>query len=321
MRRVALLLLLFPTCLALAQECTQAVPAIMLDGESRAFVPGITPDRLHAKLGSIIVPVSGVEQIHSFRVLVLIDASGSMDPTDAPFVYRRRALEAVNKALDELLDQLPPHVRLEYGVFNNNAAFGPEFTADAQQLRKSLVDSTEQMKGHRVRSTALYDAVQEGLERFDSPQPGDSILMLTDGGDNISHAKPQIVQEEAARKGVRLFTVLLLGGGAITSPTEGTPQELFDFAERTGGSVHVIDVSKSFWNYAKEREKAKQELRFFWNNEVLSGYLLHFTLPASTRKQRKWLLSVDRLPGQKTKIVASYPSRLNTCPVATAEAH
>jgi len=276
---------------------------------------------LHAKLGSIIVPVSTVEQIRSFRVLVLIDTSGSMDPSDAPFVYRRRALEVLNKALDELLDQLPAHVRLEYGVFNNNAAFGPEFTADAQQLRKSLLDSTERTKGHRNRSTALYDAVKEGLERFDSPQPGDSILMLTDGGDNISHAKPEKIQEEAERKGVRLFTVLFLGGGAVTSPTEGSPQAMFDFAERTGGGVHVIDASKSSWLDAKEREKAKQELRRFWNNEVLSGYLLHFTLPASTRKQRKWLLSVDRLPGQKSKIVASYPSRLNPCPVATAEAH
>lgn len=321
MRCLLFLLIAVSGSLAAAQDCTQTMPAIMVDEESRNFLSGITPDRLHAKVGSLGVPIASVERIPSFRVLVLIDTSGSMDPTDAPFVYRRRALEVVNKALDELLDQLPPRVRLEYGVFNNNAVFGPEFTADAQQLRKSLVDSTERTKGHRVKSTALYDAVKEGLERFDSPQPGDSILMLTDGGDNISHAKPQKIQEEAERKGVRLFTVLFLGGGTASSPTEGSPQEMSDFAERTGGSVHVIDASKSSWLDAKEREKAKQELRRFWNNEVLSGYLLRFNLPANAKKQGKWTLSVDRLPGQKTKILAAYPSRLNACPVATAAAH
>ncbi|HEY7406104.1 MAG TPA: vWA domain-containing protein [Candidatus Angelobacter sp.] len=246
-------------------------------------------------------------------MLILIDTSGSMDPTNSPFTHRREALEILNKTLDELLDKLPPHVRLEFGVFNNNTAFGPEFTADGQQLRRSWVDSTERAKGNRSKDTALYDAVKEALERFDSPQPGDSILMLTDGGDNISRAKPQKLQEEAAKKGVRLFTVLFLGAGAISSPTEGSPQEMFDFAERTGGSVHVVDVSKRFWTDAKERERAKQEFRRFLNNEVLSGYLLHLKVPAEGGKERKWLLAVDRLPGQKTRTILSYPSRLSSC--------
>jgi len=318
MRRVLLLLLFFTGCHVLAQDCSQAIPAILVNGETREAVPAMTADRLHAKAGKMAIPNTGLEPISSFRVLILIDASGSMDPSGPPFVHERKALEILNKALDELLDQLPPHVRLEYGVFNNSADFGPEFTADAQQLRKSLVDSTERMKVHRIKSTALYDAVKEGLERFDSPQPGDSILMLTDGADNTSRAKPQQIQEEAARKGVRLFTVLLVGRGTISSPTEGLPQTMFDFAERTGGSVHVIDVSKSSWTDTKERDKAKQEFRRFFSNEVLTGYLVHLKIPADSAKERKWVLAVDRLPGQKTRTMLSYPSRLNSCSLESA---
>ena len=321
MRSVLLFLVLFPACQALAQECMQTMPAILVNEETRKAVPSITADRLHAKIGKVALPITSVEPITSFRVLILIDTSGSMDPTNTPFTHLRSALEVLNKELDELLDQLPPGVQLEFGVFNNNAAYGTDFTADAQLLRKSLVDSTARTKRSGVRSTALYDAIKEGLEHFDPAQPGDSILTLTDGADNISRSRPEKIQEEAARKGIRLFTVLFLGGGVVATPTEGSPQAMFDFGERTGGSVHVVNVSQSSWIDAKEREKARQELRRFWNNEVLSGYLLRFNVPASARKQRKWMLSVDRLPGQKTKTLAAYPSRLNACPVATAAAH
>jgi hypothetical protein len=311
--RCAVLVVLFCGLAAQAQDCTQVIPAILVNEETHEAVPSMTADRLHAKAGKLAIPITALEPIKSFRVLILIDASGSMDPTNTPFTHRREALEVLNKALDELLDQLPPHVRLEYGVFNKNAAFGPEFTADGHQLRRSLVDSTERAKGNRFKETALYDAVKEALERFDSPQPGDSILMLTDGGDNVSHANPEKIEEEAARRGVRLFTVLLLGGKSASSPSEGTPQEMFDFAERTGGSVHVIDASNTSWIYAKEQEKAKQEFRQFWTNAVLSGYLVHLKVPADGGKQRKWLLAVDRLPGQKNRILLAYPSRLPSC--------
>jgi hypothetical protein len=321
MRYVALLAFFYLGTALAAQECTQAVPAIFLNETTREAVPSNAVERPHAKIGKVAIPITALEPIRSFRVLILIDTSGSMDPSNKPFVHQRKALELVKQLLDELLEELPPYVRVEYGVFNKNADFGPEFTADADLLRKSLTASNERTNVHRNKSTALYDALGAALERFGPPEPGDSILALSDGGDNTSHAKPENIQEEAARKGVRIFTALFLGGGVPSSPTEGSPQTVLDFAERTGGSVHVIDVTKNDWVDDKKRENAKQDLRRFWNNEVLSGYLLHFILPASARNQRKWLLSVDRLPGQNAKILATYPSRLNACPVATATAH
>lgn len=311
--RYALLVVLFCGFAAQAQDCTKTIPALLLNEQTREAVPSITANRLHAKAGKVAIPITALEPISSFRVLILVDTSGSMDPTNKPFVHQRRTLEVINQALDELLDQLPAHVRLEYGVFNKNTDFGPEFTVDGQQLRKSLADSMARSARNHSKSTALYDAIEEGLGRFGSPQPGDSILMLTDGGDNASRAKPQRIQEEAAKKGVRLFTVLFVGGGGAASPTEGTPQTMVDFAERTGGSVHVVDVSKSSWTDGKEREKAKQEFRRFWSNQVLSGYLVHLKITSDDGKPRKWLLAVDRAPGQKNRIVLSYPSRLESC--------
>jgi hypothetical protein len=317
MRRVLPLLLFFAGCCALAQDCAQTVPTIILNEETRLFVPALTAERLHVKIGSIVAPVTSVEPITRFRVLILIDASGSMEPLEKPMNRQRRALEMVSRTLDEFLDQLPQGVSMEYGMFNNFAVFGPGFTADAQQLRSSLADIKERLKHRGSKRTALYDALRDGLERFDSPHPGDSILVLTDGLENESRSKAGKIQEEAASKGVRLFTVLFHGN---EPDIEGSVLEIPNFAERTGGSVHVIDATSDLWIGGKGPEQEKQDLLRFMTNEVLSSYLLRFNTPTG-KKKSKWLLSVDRLPGQKYKIVAAYPSRLNACPLTTAAAH
>lgn len=318
MRQSLLVLILCSACHALAQDCTQTMPAIMVDEESRTFLSGITPHRLHVKLGSVTLPVTRVERIQDFRVLILFDTSGSMEHKDSLFSHQHKALALVNRTLDELLNELPQGTKVEYGLFNNDAAFGPAFSTNQEELRRSLSDLTERMKGRKRKATALYDALRESLQRFDPPQSGDSVVIVTDGMDNESRLRAGKAQDEAARKGIRIFTILMQDN---LPDFDGSRLAILDFAEHTGGSVHVIDVNKSAWASDKQPEQERLELRRFWTNEVLSGYLLRFNVPASARKQRKWMLSVDRLPGQKSKTLAAYPSRLNACPVATAAAH
>jgi hypothetical protein len=293
------------------------MPAIMLNEDTRLFVPALTAERLHVKIGGAVSPVTSVDPIARFRVLILIDASGSMEPIKKPMNRQRKALEIVSRTLDELLDQLPQGVSVEYGMFNNFAVFGPGFIADPAELRKSRSDLIERLKHRGLKGTALYDALHDGLERFDPPQPGDSILVLTDGVDNESRSKAGKIQEEAAIKGVRLFTILFHSN---EPDTEGSVPEIPNFAERTGGSVHVIDATSDVWMGGKAPEHEKQDLLRFMKNEVFSGYLLRFN-PPTGKKNGKWLLSVDRLPDQKYKIVAAYPSQLNGCPETTAAAH
>jgi von Willebrand factor type A domain len=253
MRSALFLLVLSLPCVALAQGCTQTMPAIMVDEESRTFLSGITPDRLHAKLGSLVVPIASVERIPGFRVLILFDTSGSMEKTDSLFSHQHKALALVKSALDELLDELPQGTKVEYGLFNKDAAFGPAFTANAEELRKSFSDLTEQMKRHGRKATALYDALRESLSRFDPPQPGDSVLLVTDGMDNESRLRAGKAQEEAARKGVRVFTILL---NEYHFDYDGSRLAMLDFAQRTGGSVHVINVAGTHGPALKSRKKS-----------------------------------------------------------------
>ncbi|MGC2698296.1 MAG: vWA domain-containing protein [Candidatus Angelobacter sp.] len=316
MRRMLLLVILASPMAAVAQDCPQTMPTIMLDEQTGTFVPSMTASRLHAKIGSSLVPVTSVERISGFRLLILIDASASMEETSQPFTRLHTAVALVNDTLDELLGELPAGVEVEYGLFNTFAVFGPNFTADREELRQSKADLVQRLKHKGLKTTALYAAIREGLTRFDSPHPGDSILMVTDGQDNESAVGPGKIQGEAAQKGIRLFSIVMRNN---EMDYDGSRINLLNFAERTGASLHVISTSRNSQLGKKEPEEEKQDLQRFLKNEVLSGYLLRFNPPAGKRKG-KWMLSVDRLPGQTFRVVSSFPSHLNPCPVTTAAA-
>ena len=313
MRPTLFLLLALVTCSAQAQECTQTMPAIMLDEETRAFEPSISAERLHAKLGGHTFPVTSAERISGFRVLILIDNSGSMEE-ESPRVHEHNALVGINRVLRDLLDHLPQGVSVKYGMFDSYAVFSNEFASDAKELQRSLPELTERLKHKGLKKTALYDALKEALAQFGQAQVGDSIVVVTDGQDNSSKIDARRLQEEASDRSIRLFTILL--ERELTYDDVGWGPVL-DFAERTGGSVHRIHAMKASWINSKNSD-AENKLRRFWNDEVLSGYLLRFNVPAAEKKHSKWLLSVDRLPGQKHRVVASYPSRLHPCPAAVA---
>ena len=317
MRQVLLLFILFLARQGMAQECTQAMPATMVDEETGTFISGITADRLHAKVGSVRVPITRVERIPSFRVLILFDTSGSMEQKDTPFMHQRRVLPLIDSTLDGLVGELPQGSRVEYGLFNDNAVFSSEFTSDVKKLRQSLLEAKQQLKPRELRKTALYDAIGAGLARFDRPQPGDSMIIVTDGEDNKSRLTAAKVQEEAARKGVRVFTILIEGNDF---GYQGEGLVISDLAEHTGGSVHVVNATNNAWIGDKMPELERRALRRFWNNEVLAGYLLHFSVPTQAEKRGKWTLTVDRLPGQKSKPLVVYPRRLQACLAVTDEA-
>jgi von Willebrand factor type A domain len=307
---------------AWSQECKQAVPAIILDEKARTFISTVTAEQLQAKVGGVLVPVTSVEPITTSRVLILIDDSGSMEGNrvGSGFSYQEQALAQVNRALKELVNDLPGGFQVEYGIFHNRAIFGGRFSSDPKELSDSLAEVAARLGHPKMRKTALYDAIHEGLAQFDSPRPGDSILVLTDGEDNASILSAEKLQREAAGKGVRLFTILIKKKAPF-SPEELSAGLVFDFAERTGGSVHIIDAGTALWLSDKASERERQDLRRFWAEEVVSGYVLHFAMPPGSKKDQKWTLSVSRAANPKGRIVAAYPSHLRPCPLTTAAAH
>lgn len=321
MRRAFLLFfLLYCGAAVLAQTCKQIMPAIIVEGEARTFDSSMTAERLHAKVGNVMVPITRLERILNFRVLILIDMSGSMEVNEPPLIYQRKVVGVVRDELQELVATLPQEVKVQYGEFNNYAVFGGEFTSDPKVLENSLPEITERLKRRGPKETALYDAIHEAVMQFGSTRPGDSILVVTDGGDNISKLSDKKVQEEAAERGIRISTILVKGGSQFNPYEEQGWNTMLQIVERTGGVVHVINSRSTAWMDTKNFQAERKNLSRFWQDAILQGYLLHFEVPAAP-KNRKWLLRIDRLPGQKKPNLASYPSRLNACLAESASVH
>lgn len=302
---------------AAAQNCEVSVPATVVDAKSGTFVPSITPGMLHARVKKDFIPVTAADRIKSFRVLLLVDASGSMAFDVGGFPsYKKRTGEAIRKALDQEFPQLPAGVQVGFGVFNQRVAFGNEFTSDSARLHTLITETNARLKKLGEGRTALFDALHQSLDQFGSIQPGDTVLMLTDGGDNKSEVSDKAVEREFAQKGARIF-VLLVKDTPSTPEEVAGPGIMYEVAERTGGAVYAIRAGLPLWDDKEKALPEKRDLDQFWSEQVLSAYLLRFTIPA-VRKEQKWLLSIDPAANGRKKMAAGYPSRVGPCPLTAA---
>jgi len=50
--------------------------------------------------------------------------------------------------------------------------------------------------------------------------------------------------------------------------------------------MNSIDAKNSFWDDKKWFLKAQDNLERFWNEEVLSAYMLHFTIHAGQKNSK-----------------------------------
>lgn len=319
------------------QECDYSVPATIVNLKTGMFVSGITPSNLAGKMGRSSFPIAHVERIKQFRVLFLVDSSGSIS-SDLAYkpTYKQKTVQEVRAAVEKEMSSAPEGVQLGFGIFNEKASFSGWFTGNPGELPQMISEATARLKRPGYGETALYDAISQAADQFGAVHPGDSIVLLTDGGDSESRIKENELAKKLSRKGVRVFVLLLtyspeaaslkqpfrfaIGTSTLTagvSPEERDADVMREFAERTGGGVVVIDASHPQWIRKKQSTERKAALDLFWREDVLSAYLLHFSVPNITKEDEGWQLTVK--PNSLSKdIILSTPSHLTSCSVATA---
>ncbi len=304
-----------------AQYCTQTVPLNVLDEKTGLSITAVPAEALEALGKAGLLRVTGIEQIHTRRLLVLIDQSGSIAQAgDDVFSHDKKAIQITLRVLNEVLGELPAGLSVEYGLFDDRWVFGDAFTSDSKTLRNSIADVNTRFaktgKGH----TAIYDALHEGIMRFQATQPEDAILLFSDGDDNSSKRSARQLETELRATGVRLFTILL-DRHASSPQQQEQRQTMIDLTQRSGGIVHVLDTTQPGWGFDKPSQAAAQELLRFWKEDVMNGYLLRLQVPSNFKKEQRWTLLINRNADPRLKnAVVSYPDRLRPCPVATPAA-
>jgi hypothetical protein len=261
--------------------------------------------------------VTGVEEIHARRLLLLIDRSGSMEGDPNIYSHKRKAIQTASRVVEKFFAELPTGTSVEYGVFNQQLILGDGFFSDAVALQKSLVETEQRLLKSRKRSTAIYDAVLEGLKSFGEVQPSDAILVITDGEDNASRHSAREAEKLLLASHMRLFVMLMAGHVSIPDDIEARGW-LIAVAQESGGVVHVLDAENPGWGFDQPTEAAARELRQYMEKQVLGGYLLHLSVPVSFTREQKWDLSLRKDVDSRLKdVTLTYPRRLQPCPAVT----
>lgn len=304
------------------QSCEVGVPATIVDANTGKFIPSIAPAMLHARINNVFVPASAVERIRSFRVLLLVDGSASMSVVEGgTLLNKQETVQHIKEILDQNLDHLPDGVQVGFGIFNQHVVFGNEFTFDPDRLHHMIPETIARLKSAGRGSTAMLDAIHQGLAQFTPVRPGDTIVLLTDGEDNVStQISEKNLARELSRKGIRLFILWVKDPSPPASPwAAATVTALSKLTERSGGTLYTYGVRNSAMLHDSKRTQLDQnDLNRFWNEEILSAYQIRFSLPSETKNDQKWVLAIDPVANGGKKMAADYPSRIEPCPVTTA---
>jgi Ca-activated chloride channel family protein len=185
---------------------------------------------------------------------VIVDTSGSMRPK----------LRDVVEGMLQLARLSNPHDRLFALRFNDDVM---DALPDRPFLLASDLADLEAALGSLVAEgrTALYDALIAGLDRLDrTERPRKALVLISDGGDNASRAKRDMVLERARRSNAAIHTIGIFDPADV----DQDPGVLKVLSQATGGSRFLPESPASL------RDACAQIAR-----EIRSGYTIGYVPP------------------------------------------
>ena len=128
---------------------------------------------------------------------------------------------------------------------------GKAFSSDAKELEQALTAVSARGR------TALYDAVNEGLNHLQYGRWGKkALVVISDGGDNASHLKYSQVLAQARQSQALIYSIALLGA----QDEEENPKVLQRLCKDTGGVAffpgpkdRVADISREIARDLREQ--------------------------------------------------------------------
>ena len=255
------------------------------------------------------------------RAVILLDRSSSMRGVLGSGQWKA----ALDVAID-FANVMKNRTELAFLAFDDTIHDQIDFSRGNQTVvdqLKEMADTNETPP--KERRTALYDAMRRGLELLGKPGPGDTIFVITDGGDNKSRLKPTDLQKTLLHNGVGFYAALMLeevGNRSRTPEEEDGLYTVNDFAEATGGEVITFVTQAngqfSYFSSAKygasERATPEQALNMFYQG-LFHQKLVKLELPpASRKKEQKLEIKLSEAARQKWRgATLSYPTRVLPC--------
>jgi hypothetical protein len=184
----------------------------------------VARQNVEVRLGKQLAPVMSVTRYHDapIRIVIVLDESASMKP-----VWKLESAIVLG-----ILKALPKNAAV--GIITGNEKPG-ELLTSADAVARYLAVRSRPGEGPGGK-TRLWDHVHEALGVLGgAPRPSDVILVISDGGDNISHISAEKLLKEIEAAGVRVSTAILIGDAPYTLEEMTGPEMLRTLLARSGG--------------------------------------------------------------------------------------
>jgi hypothetical protein len=320
-----LISLLTSARILVAQEApcqTRLLPIFVTDKDGNPLRTLSVPDFKLEAHGTPLSIVSWTPDGRRHRVVILLDVSASMKGLSGPWFWHSvmaiaqhvAAIESDNTQFALLLfsDQVVETVDFSKG----NAAV-------RRRMEEIAKDPAFAKRGDKG-GTIIFDALKEGFHQFDSPTSADSLLVITDGGDEGSKTKPDEILKLVSGPMVRLFSILVIDP-VFAGQTQSVPglnsAALADLVQKSGGSVlGPVDLKKAGLtnssNSPESRKVFSDTLVQFYRG-ILQNDLMTIQVSADLTKARPLRLSLsDSTQHQWKHTHIFYPHEIGLCPVS-----
>ena len=224
------------------------------------------------------------------RVALVLDASGSMSAK-----WQRAVEFAV-----EIVRESPSSTEFALVIFADNELRTIEFGKTGPEIVTEIM-SFKNVKpyGH----TGLRDGIWEAVSMFQPNREGDTIVVVSDGGDNQSKVSMQRLREAMWSRGIRVMFVQF---GDRYFPNQFQDRDDADaawLAESSGGFLFRIEDPQVL-------PKAAQEIA----SEIENYLAVRITPPTPLEKQASLHLEAVDPSGRKRKnIELRFPVKLLPC--------
>ena len=290
---ILLVIFFCPHCLGAEDggcaERTVIVSASDSNGKAIPFT--LQSADIQGKINGKPVRILGVTKPRNTeRVVIVLDASGSMSSK-----WQRAVEFAV-----EIVQESPSSAAFALVIFADNELRTVEFGKTGPEFITEIM-SFKNVKPHG--HTALRDAIWKAVSMFEPNLVGDTIVVVSDGGDNQSKVSMRRLQEAMWSRGIRVMFAQFPDHYFRDQFQDRDDADLAWLSESSGGFLSHIEDPQVL-------PKVAQEIAF----EIENYLAVRITLPTPLEKQASLHLEAVDPSGRKRKnIELRFPEKLLPC--------
>jgi hypothetical protein len=291
------------------QPCSSTVLVTVLDRDTNQPIDGLASNDFRAKLEGREVSMRAVGLPPTGRRFVFVlDRSGSITNADDHRVLRYDPNKLMKLFLVDAISAVPKDDTVAFFGFAGQYSHQTEFMQPAMALEdiSEVLKWNPEGKGDKHR-TALWASILAAFRMLSPPRSGDVMVVISDGGDNLSNASEVQVRGELLSAGVPLLALILARPDLKSSEQREAQEGLFDLVKATGGNA-VVAGSPA---YRYDREVIIPFRHGGLIAQLAHQYELELNTP-SIRKPQKWELGLKSSESAR-KIKLFYPGYLQPC--------